>query len=427
LELRNVMGMMNNGWYQVKPELHDHTKLSWCHPVDPIDNEGWMKPSTENQLNAAKNDSGVPDKQFTREEVEKHNSQNDCWIVVNNNVYDATSVLKWHPGGASSILAYAGKLTAEATSSFESVHDDYAHKKLSECVLGQLTDKAANYIKESAKKEAEQASKEGHSKEVYMRKQQWLPVTLRARKKISQDTYTYTFTLPNNSKGLGMGTCQHIQFGIHMKDKMLVRSYTPTRPILDSAEDGTFDLTIKTYYPTNKQPGGAFSNLLLEMPIGETVEVKGPTGEIVYLGDSRFNIEGAGKTFNRVSLILAGSGVTPGFQLLARVLRTKGDDTEIRVVDANKTEDDILLREQLHELEESHPNQIKITHVLSHPSDQWQGKKGHIDADIIREACFPPGENAAVFLCGPPTMIQKAALPALRDWGYVEEENMWGF
>jgi len=66
--------------------------------------------------------------------------------------------------------------------------------------------------------------------------------------------------------------------------------------------------------------------------------------------------------------------------------------------------------------------------VLSHPSsDEWKGLKGHVDEDIIKKNCFEPKEGAAVFLCGPPAMIQKAALPALKDWGYEEDVNCFGF
>ena len=118
------------------------------HPVDFEGNDGWMKPSIENQLAAAKQDTGVPDKQFTHEEVEKHSTQDDPWLVVDNKVYDVKIVLEWHPAGKASILSHIGKLTAEATSSFESIYAEYAHKKLNECIIGPLTDKATNFITE---------------------------------------------------------------------------------------------------------------------------------------------------------------------------------------------------------------------------------------------------------------------------------------
>lgn len=52
--------------------------------------------------------SSAPDKQFTKEEIEKHNKEDDCWLVIDNTVYDVTSVLKWHPGGVHPIMGHAG-------------------------------------------------------------------------------------------------------------------------------------------------------------------------------------------------------------------------------------------------------------------------------------------------------------------------------
>lgn len=164
------------------------------------------------------------------------------------------------------------------------------------------------------------------------------------------------------------------------------------------------------------------SNILDCMPIGEEVEIRGPTGDIRYDGNGRFNIEGEEMHFDRISLILGGSGITPGYQLICRILETVDDPTEIRVIDANKSETDILLREQMDRLQKEHGKQFTITHVLSHPSDDWKGLKGHVDADIIRKYSFEPKEGTAVFLCGPPTMIQKAALPALK--GKIAESVM---
>lgn len=89
----NVMGMMNNGYYKVKIQPDKGKTLIFRHPFHQEDSDGWMRPSTENQVAAAKQSSGVPEKQFTRQEIERHNSKDDCWLVINGNVYDATSVL----------------------------------------------------------------------------------------------------------------------------------------------------------------------------------------------------------------------------------------------------------------------------------------------------------------------------------------------
>ncbi|EMT66945.1 Nitrate reductase [NADH] 1 [Fusarium odoratissimum] len=385
----NVMGMMNNCWYTVRPEITDDDdsetpSILFRHPVEPATKDGgWMKPSVENKIAEAKQEAGAPQKEFTREEIEKHNTQDDCWLVVDGKVYDATSVLGWHPGGTAAILGHAGKVHQETS-------DEFA-----KCALGVVTEKAANFIKQNAEAAAKDTSRSSNKDEhLALEKHRWIPVKLIDRKNLSKDTRAYTFQLPEGKSILGLGTCQHVQIGFHMLDRMLIRSYTPTKPLLPapgdnmtngsakSLRDGdaTFELTVKTYFPDENQPGGALSNILDCMPIGEEVELRGPTGEIVYNGNGDFVIEGKDRHFDRVSLVLGGSGITPGYSLLARILLSNNDKTEVRVVDANKTEADILLKEELEDFETKAHGQLK-----------------------------------------------KAALPALKDWGYVEDENMFGF
>lgn len=48
-------------------------------------------------------------KQFTICEVQKHQSDNDCWIISHNFVYDVTKFLDKHPGGKKSILYKSGQ------------------------------------------------------------------------------------------------------------------------------------------------------------------------------------------------------------------------------------------------------------------------------------------------------------------------------
>jgi len=441
----NLMGMMNNVQYLVKSEMvtdDSSPHVMFRHPVEPGSGEGgWQKASAENKIAEAQKKTDAPKKQFTREEIEKHDQPDDCWIVVDGKVYDATSVMSWHPGGAAPIMMHAGAVHHQTTEEFSSVHDDYAYAKLNECVLGTVTDKAMELIKQTKESQDDPDAKVPSDQALL--KHRWTRAILRKRDWISEDTAAYTFELPEKKKFLGLGTCQHVELGFHLQDRMLIRQYTPTRPILprnsgikvngdQDAKDfhdgsGTFQLTVKTYFPDDDQPGGAFSNILTVLPIGEEIEMRGPTGEVIYNGNGNFSINGKDMTFKRVSMVLGGTGLTPGYSLLSRVVLDSRDQTEIRIVDANKSEADILLKDELERFVKLSKGKLKVTHVLSHADDDWKGLKGHVNEDIIKENLFPPKRDEnLVLLCGPPPMIQKAAIPAFEDWGYEQGKNMFG-
>jgi cytochrome b involved in lipid metabolism len=46
---------------------------------------------------------------YTRQEVAQHKQLDDCWIVVGGEVYNISSWLKRHPGGARILMHYAGE------------------------------------------------------------------------------------------------------------------------------------------------------------------------------------------------------------------------------------------------------------------------------------------------------------------------------
>merc|ERR1719343_264079 len=56
---------------------------------------------------------------LTMEEVAKHTTKQDCWVVVNGEVLDVTSFLSEHPGGELAILTFAGK---DASEEFNMIH-----------------------------------------------------------------------------------------------------------------------------------------------------------------------------------------------------------------------------------------------------------------------------------------------------------------
>ena len=61
--------------------------------------------------------------EYTSEEVAKHNTKDDIWVVVEGQVLDVTKFLPEHPGGEKAILLYGGK---DATEEFLMLHDPKA-------------------------------------------------------------------------------------------------------------------------------------------------------------------------------------------------------------------------------------------------------------------------------------------------------------
>lgn len=74
--------------------------------------EGAPAPATSSSSSGAK--------EFTMEEVAKHNKKDDIWVVVSGQVLDVTSFLPDHPGGEKAIILYAGR---DATEEFNMLHD----------------------------------------------------------------------------------------------------------------------------------------------------------------------------------------------------------------------------------------------------------------------------------------------------------------
>ncbi len=66
------------------------------------------KKSTKKVLSAPKKEALKIRNDITSQEVLLHNQRLDCWIIVDNKVYDVTEYIDEHPGG-DSILNNAGK------------------------------------------------------------------------------------------------------------------------------------------------------------------------------------------------------------------------------------------------------------------------------------------------------------------------------
>merc|ERR1712079_206394 len=73
---------------------------------------------------------------LTMDEVAKHTTKEDCWVVLHNRVLNVTSFLSQHPGGELAILTFAGK---DATAEFDMIHPpDVVGKYAPDAVIGEL-------------------------------------------------------------------------------------------------------------------------------------------------------------------------------------------------------------------------------------------------------------------------------------------------
>jgi len=67
----------------------------------------FLNSSKTNKATSPTQDSSTSGK--TVADVAKHNTSTDCWMIVDNNIYDLTKYQNVHPGGKMNIINYCGK------------------------------------------------------------------------------------------------------------------------------------------------------------------------------------------------------------------------------------------------------------------------------------------------------------------------------
>lgn len=88
------------------------------------------------------------------EEVEKHATIDDCWVIHQNNVYDVTGFLDTHPGGGDLILSYAGSdITHVLCDEGIHKHTSCAYNLLRDYHIGRVNRPQSNVEGEGAQEE----------------------------------------------------------------------------------------------------------------------------------------------------------------------------------------------------------------------------------------------------------------------------------
>lgn len=249
------------------------------------------------------------------------------------------------------------------------------------------------------------------------------PFKLTNRTQVSPNTVLFRFALPTPTSRVGLPVGKHMLLRcLDSEGKPVARSYTP----VSSDQDlGYFDLLVKLY------PLGKMSQHLDKMQVGESIDVRGPTGALEYKGSGEFKIlrrlalPATGTELRishatHVGMIAGGSGITPMLQLLREVSRRGAEDTtRISLIFANVTEADILLRAELDALREQR-SATEVTYTLDRPSETWTGAKGFVTPELIAAKLPAPGPATLILLCGPKPMVDMMEKHLL-GLGYTED------
>lgn len=433
----NLMGMGNNQVFRVKVHMDktasgEHV-FRFEHPTQPGQQQGgWMttvagKPDSagfgrlleiqgevKEEAPPARDPKAGGKKLFTMEEIEKHNSEEDVWIIVNDRVYDCTEYLELHPGGADSILINAG---ADSTEDFVAIHSTKATKMLEKFYIGDL-DKGS--VKKSVDDDKE-AICQKTGRPIALNPKKKRPFKLQAKTVLSHDSIMLDFALPSPEHVLGLPTGKHMFLSNEINGETVMRRYTP---ISSNYDVGQVKFVIKAYRPCERFPnGGKFSQHLDSLKIGDTVDFRGPVGEFDYASNGNYTIDGEEHFSSKFNMVAGGTGITPVMQIAAEVLRHPEDKTQISLVFACREENDLLMRSTLDQWAKVFPDKFKVHYILSDawPTD-WKFSTGFVDKALFEKVLYPAGDDVRNLMCGPPIMLDRGCTPNLVALGHKKDK-----
>jgi ferredoxin-NADP reductase len=184
---------------------------------------------------------------------------------------------------------------------------------------------------------------------------------------------------------------QHVDIRLTAEDGYQAqRSYSIASP----PEAGHLALTVDRI-----EDGEVSPYLAGEARAGDRFELRGPVG-----GHFTWTAAEGGPLF----LVSGGSGVVPLMAML-RHRAAAGSRVPARLLASWRSAGDIIYRDELARLAAAGDG-LAVAHALtrSRPAG-WAGYGRRIDAAMLGEFGFPPGERPRVFVCGPTALVEAAA------------------
>jgi ferredoxin-NADP reductase len=201
----------------------------------------------------------------------------------------------------------------------------------------------------------------------------------------THDAKTLRFLVPRD-RPLTARPGQFLTFEWNVDGERLFRSYS----ICSSAREKEYvDISVK------RVPHGRVSTFLNDRAApGLAVNARGPFGEFCFDENKH----------SRIVLIGAGSGITPMMGIL-RYLDDLRIERDVSLIYCVRTEADIFFRDAWTELRDRVKG-FRYQIVLSQPGPDWQGLRGHLSKEHLKNEIGHPG--ATYFLCGPPAFMEHA-------------------
>ena len=156
---------------------------------------------------------------------------------------------------------------------------------------------------------------------------------------------------------------------------------------------------------TIKESGDFTSTIGLTRP-SDRVAVQAPFGRFSYV------LHPDEKEF---VFIAGGIGITPLMSML-RHMRDTGRTCRVLLLYGNKTERDMVFREELERMQARGTPGLKVVHVLEQAGTRWPGETGLITPELVRRKTSGRPQDWAYYVCGPSAMM-KIIIPALRELG----------
>ncbi len=207
--------------------------------------------------------------------------------------------------------------------------------------------------------------------------------------KETDDSVSIIFSNPENKITYVPG--QYLTLILDIEGEEIRRSYSlSSSPDIDTS----LSVTVK------KVDNGKVSKYLVDkIKPGDEIKVMEPKGN--------FTTEFDGEKERTFVLFAGGSGMTPIMSIMKSALVSE-PKSDVILVYQNRTEDSIIYKKLLEELKDKYHNRLKVIHILSKPSENWNGFKGRLTQDMIvdifqRNKIKP--ERSSIFTCGPQGMM----------------------